>query len=121
MITLAACGVNTLVLSCLASNTLLKMLCRMCLVRSRERRVRWPLVICLREFCFHQSTCVTDESMVLMLPLTHGSGNVAKTQLSLSDIPSFWILKANVSCVFYQGIYNVVFSFVASSLLFFFF
>lgn len=76
-------------------------------------------MICLREFCFHQSTSVTDESMVLMLPLTHGSGNVAKTQPSLSDIPSYWILKADVSCVFYQGIYNVAFSLVASSLFFF--
>lgn len=44
-------------------------------------------MICLRECCFHQSTSVRDGSMVLMLPLTHGSGNIAKTYPSLSDIP----------------------------------
>lgn len=62
-------------------------LCGMCLVRSRERKVRWSLEICLRECFFHQSTSERDGSMVLMLPLTHGSGNVAKTYPSLSDIP----------------------------------
>lgn len=44
-------------------------------------------MICLQECCFHQSMSVRDGSMVLMLPLTHGSGNVAKTYPSLSDIP----------------------------------
>lgn len=85
---MAAYGISALVLSCLASNTAEDIrLCGICLVRRSKRRARWPLVICLQECCFHQSMSVRDGSMVLMLPLTHGSGNVAKTYPSLSDIP----------------------------------
>jgi len=117
MTALSACSVNALVLSCLASNTAEDIrLCGMCLVRSGEGRARWPLVICLQECCFHQSTSARDGSMVLMLPLTHGSGNTAKHIPPSQTFHGFWILKADVSCVFYRGICNVVFSLVTNSL-----